>query len=83
MSCKQSNFRSVSWWEIFMGQELRFRMDLGGVAVLKKKRLWADYEQLLRVAFSCFQGQKNVTFSKKQCSVSTKKLHNMKLFFFS
>ena len=26
--------------------------------VLKKKS-WADYEQLLRVVFSCFQGQKN------------------------
>ena len=47
-----------------MGQELRFGLDLGQVAVLKK-RLWADYEQLLRVAFSCFQGQKNVTFLKK------------------
>ena len=23
-----------------------------------KKRVWADYEQLLRVVFSCFQGQK-------------------------
>ena len=33
-----------------MEQELR-------LAVLKK-RVWADYEQLLRVVFSCFQGEK-------------------------
>jgi hypothetical protein len=42
-----------------MEQELRFGLDLGRLAVLKK-RVWADYEQLLRVFFSCFQGQKNV-----------------------
>ena len=40
-----------------MEQELRFGLDLGRLAVLKKK-VWADYEQLLRVFFSCFQEQK-------------------------
>ena len=25
-----------------------------------KKKFWADYEQLLRVVFSCFQGQKKI-----------------------
>ena len=44
---------------IFMERELRFGLDLGQLAVLKK-RVWADYEQLLRVVVSCFQGQKNV-----------------------
>ena len=39
-----------------MENELRFGLDLGRLAVLKK-RVWADYEQLLRVVFSCFQGQ--------------------------
>ena len=39
-----------------MEQELRFGLDLGQLAVLKK-RVWADYEQLLRLIFSCFQGQ--------------------------
>ena len=34
-----------------MEQELRFGLDLGRLAVLKK-RVWADYEQLLRVVFS-------------------------------
>jgi hypothetical protein len=41
-----------------MEQELRFGLALGQLALLKKKQIWADYEQLLRVVFSCFQGQK-------------------------
>ena len=40
-----------------MEQELIFGLDVGQSAVLKKK-VWADYEQILRVVFSCFQGQK-------------------------
>ena len=43
-----------------------------------EKRVRADYEQLLRVVFSCFQG-KNGSFKKKHCSVRTKKLQKMKL----
>ena len=42
-----------------MKQEMRIGLDLGRLAVLKK-RVWADYEQLLRVFFSCFQGQKSM-----------------------
>jgi hypothetical protein len=42
-----------------MEQELRFGLDLDQLAVLKKW-VWADYEQLLRVIFSCFQVQKLV-----------------------
>ena len=34
----------------------RFGLDFGQLAILKK-RVWADYEQLLRVFFSCFHGQ--------------------------
>ena len=34
----------------------RFGLVLGQLAKLKKN--WADYEQLLRVVFSCCQGQK-------------------------
>jgi hypothetical protein len=44
-----------------MEQELRFGLDLGQSAVLKKK-VWADYEQLLRVFFSCFEEQKIFKF---------------------
>ena len=40
-----------------MEQELRFGLDLGRLVVLEKK-VWADYEQLLEVVFSCFQEQK-------------------------
>jgi hypothetical protein len=54
----QSHYREVPRWEIFMEQELRFGLELGRLSVLKKKRVWADYEQLLRVVFSFFQGQK-------------------------
>ena len=49
-----------------MKQELRFGLDLGRLAVLKRKRVWADYEQLLRVVFSCFQGQKIFFFFLKK-----------------
>ena len=41
----------------FMEQELRFGLDLSRLAVLKKG-VWADYYQLLRVVFPCFQEQK-------------------------
>ena len=62
---KQSHYREVPRWEIFMEQELRIGLDLGRLALLKKNG-WADYEQLLRVFFSCFQGQKkNANFFLK------------------
>ena len=35
---------------------MRFGLVLGWLAILKKK-IWADYEQLLRAVFSCFQGK--------------------------
>ena len=64
-----------------MEQELRFGLDLGRLALLKKKDIWADYEQLLRPVF--FMGQRKKK-KKKHFSVRTKKLHTMKLksFFF-
>ena len=40
-----------------MEQNMRFGLILGRLAILKKNG-WADYEHLLRVVFSCFQGQK-------------------------
>ena len=42
---------------IFMEQRMRFGLVLGQLAILKK-RLGANYEKLLRVVFSCFQGLK-------------------------
>ena len=42
--------------------------DLGWICVdwqYWKKRVWADYEQLLSVVFSFFQGQKQMLFKRK------------------
>ena len=52
----QSHYREVPQWEIFMEQELRFGLDLGRFALLKKN-IWADYEQILRTVISSFRGQ--------------------------
>ena len=38
--------REVTWWEIFMEQELRFGLDLGQFG-----NFWGQF-------FSCFHGQK-------------------------
>ena len=43
--------------EVVQGNIMRFGLVLGRFAILRKK-LGADYGQLLRVVFSCFQGQK-------------------------
>ena len=40
-----------------MEQELRFGLDLGGLALLKKT-IYANYEQHLRPFFSSFRGPK-------------------------
>jgi len=34
-----------------MEQELRFGLDFGRLALLKKEKIWADYEQLFRLVF--------------------------------
>ena len=54
--CDQSHYIEVAQGDIVMEQKMRFGLVLGEMAILKKMR--ADYEQLLRVFFSCFQGQK-------------------------
>ena len=50
----QSHYREVTQGDIFMEQNMRFGLILG------LKNGGADYEQLLRAAFSFFQGQKNL-----------------------
>ena len=42
----------------FMEQKMRFGLVLGWLAVLKKN--WANYEQMSRAVFSCFQEQKKI-----------------------
>ena len=65
-------------WKINFG--LRPELECG------KKRVWADYEQLLRPGFSLFRGQKfSFLFFWKHHSVRTKKLHRKnvkKIYFF-
>ena len=46
-SSNQIHYREVLQWEIFMEQELRFGLDLGRLALLKKRdlgRLWATFK---------------------------------------
>ena len=57
LPCSQSHYIEVAQGDIFMEQKMRFGLVLGRLAILKK--IGADYEQLLMVFFSCFQGQKN------------------------
>ena len=64
-----------------MERELRFGLDLGQLAVLKK-RVWVDYEQLLRVFFHDFKGKIFFFLFLKHRSVRTKKLNKIKLNFF-
>ena len=54
----QSHYREVARWEISM-KKSEIWAGFGPVGNMKKY-IWADYEQLLRVFFSCFQGQKKV-----------------------
>ena len=42
----QSHYREVPRWQIFMEQELRYGLDLGRLALLKKKIGPITYEQL-------------------------------------
>ena len=57
---RQSHYIEVAQGNIFIEQKMRFGLVLGRLAILKKTG--ADYEQLLRKVFSCFQGQKNIFF---------------------
>ena len=67
---RQSHYIEVVQGAIFMEQKMRFGLILGRLAILKKK-IGADYEQLLRAVFLCF----HEIFFLKYCSVCTKKLH--------
>jgi hypothetical protein len=46
----------VAQGDIFVEQKMRFGLVLGWLAILKK--MGADYEQLLRMVFSCLQQKK-------------------------
>ena len=53
----QNHYIEVAQGDIFIEQKMRFGLVLGQLAMLKKK-LGADYEQLLRVFFFMFSGAK-------------------------
>ena len=42
----------------FYGTGIEIWAGFGPIGSTEKKCVWADYEQLLRVFFLCFQGQK-------------------------
>ena len=42
-----------------MEHELRFGLDLGWLAILKKKTIWVNYKELLSLFFSSFREEKN------------------------
>ena len=46
--------------EDFYGTGIEIWAGIGPIGNAEKKKIWADYEQLLRVVFSCFQGQKKM-----------------------
>ena len=63
----------------FYGTKIEIWDGFGLVGIAEKK-IGANYEQLLRSFFPCFQGQKeNFKFQKKYCSVRTKKMHKMQV----
>ena len=43
----------------FYGTEIEIWAEFGPVGITEKK-IWDDYEQLLRAVFSCFHGQDKV-----------------------
>ena len=82
----QSHYREVPRWEIFLAHELRLRfgLDLGRLAALKKRgwsgpimsNFWGQF-------FSLFWVKKRFSFFFwKHCCVRTEKLHKIKLKFF-
>ena len=43
MHYRQYHYREVLQWKIFMEEELRFRLDLGQLALMKKKTFEAAF----------------------------------------
>ena len=70
--------RTGVWSRDFMKWKINFGLWAVAWAGLWEKRVWADYEQLLRPVISLFRGQKNFFFWKHH-SVRTKKLHKKKV----
>jgi hypothetical protein len=65
LTSKQSHYIEVTQGGIFMEQKMRFGLVLGRLAILKKK-LGADYEQLLKGVFFMLSGAKTFFRFKKK-----------------
>ena len=62
----------------FYGTGIEIWAGFGPIGSTEKK-VWFNSEQLLRVTFSCFQGQKKMSFlSKNIVESALKKLHKTK-----
>ena len=80
LSYKGQNLSKAHQGDTFMEQNMRFGLILGRLAILKKKwgRLLASPES----GFFMFSwAKKHFDFSKKHCSVRTKKLHYISFMF--
>ena len=73
-SKKSTDKGTIGWFRDFIIWKINSGLWTIVWAGLWKKRVWGDYEQLLRPVFSLFRGQKN--FFLKHYSVCTEKLHN-------
>ena len=62
MAWKQSLYIEVAQGDIFMEQKMWFGQ-------YWKKKVWADYEQLLRTVLSCFRGPKKWKKNKSQINI--------------
>ena len=63
----------------FYGTGIDIWAGFGMIGIAEKIKIWADYKPLLDYFFKVFMGKKEL----KVCSVRTKKLHEIELFFFS
>ena len=64
LTCTQSHYREVPRFGDFYGTGIDIWAGFEPIGSTEKK-VWADYEQLLRLVFSCFQVQKNDNFFLK------------------
>ena len=67
----QSHYKEVPRWEIFMEQELRFGLDLGRLAVLKK-RVWATVSDPVANSHLCMLLGRINSWPYKKSKISEK-----------
>ena len=68
-----TNKRTDVWSRDFLLWKINFVLWAVAWAEKWEKRIWADYEQLLRPVFSLFRGQKKFNLKKKNTTASVLK----------